>query len=143
MHWSSNIPKRYKRNAISVDLHWSKRILSNFDMEVQFIKSKFTSVVYPLPFIDNVIRIFKEDNIVDQNNIIDDDDDDEPLLPPYFFEVNKRFILLMLPFCLNDETKSRHFLKKFHDFTKNNFDIAISWETRKIKTLFHLKDNKL
>ena len=38
-HWSSNIPKRYKRNAISVDLHWSKRILSNFDMEVQFIKS--------------------------------------------------------------------------------------------------------
>ena len=110
-------------------------------MEVQFIKSKFTPVVYPLPFIDNDIRIFKEDNIVDQNNIIDDDN--EPLLPPYFFEVNKRFILLMLPFCLNDETKSRHFLKKFHDFTKNNFDIAISWETRKIKTLFHLKDNKL
>ena len=141
MHWSSNIPKRYKRNAISVDLHWPKRILSNFDMEVQFIKSKFTPVVYPLPFIDNDMRIFKEDNIVDQNNIIDDDN--EPLLPPYFFEVNKRFILLMLPFCLNDETKSRHFLKKFHDFTKNNFDIAISWETRKIKTLFHLKDNKL
>ena len=23
-HWSSNVPKRYKRNAISVDLHQSK-----------------------------------------------------------------------------------------------------------------------
>ena len=45
-------------------------------MEVQFIKSKFTSVGYPLPFMDNVIRTFKEDNIVDQNNVIDDNDDD-------------------------------------------------------------------
>ena len=30
-------------------------------------------------------------------------------------------------------------MKKFHQFTKNDFDIAISWETRKIQTLFHLK----
>ena len=35
------------------------------------------------------------------------------------------------------------FCKKFHHFTKNNFDIAISWETRKIQTLFHLKDKTL
>ena len=60
-------------------------------MENQFIKSKFTSVGYPLPFMDNVIRTFKEDNIVDQNNVIDDKDD-EPVIPPYFFEANKRFI---------------------------------------------------
>ena len=45
-------------------------------MEVQFIKSKFTSVGYPLPFIDSVICTFKEDNIIDQNNVIDDNDDD-------------------------------------------------------------------
>ena len=141
-HWSSNIPKRYKRNAISVDLHRSKRLSSNFDTEVQIIKSKFKSVGYPLPFIDNVIRTFKEKNIVDQNNATNDNDD-EPLIPPYFFEVNKRFILLKLPFCQNNEIKSKHFLKKFHHFTKNNFDIAISWETRKIQTLFHLKEKKL
>ena len=111
-------------------------------MEVQFIKPKFTSVHYPLPFIDNVICTFKEDDIVDQNNVIDDNDD-EPLIPPYFFEVNKRFILLKLPFCQNNQIKSNHFLKKFHHLTKNNFDIAISWETRKIQTLFHWKDKKL
>ena len=29
------IPKRYKINAISVDLHRSKQISPNFDMEVQ------------------------------------------------------------------------------------------------------------
>ena len=132
----------YKRNTISVDLHRSKRISSNFDTEVHVIKSKFKSVGYPLSFIDNVIHTFKERNIVDQNNIIDDNDD-APLIPPHFFEVNKRFILLKLPFCQTNETKSKHFLKKFHHFTKNNFEIAISWETRKIQTLFHLMDKKL
>ena len=110
-------------------------------MVVQIIKSKFKSVGYPLSFIDNLIRTFKEKNIVDQNNATDDND--EPLIPPYFFEVNKRFILLKLPFCQNNEIKPKHFLKKFQHFTKNNFDIAISWETRKIQTLFHLKDKKL
>ena len=60
-------------------------------MEAQVIKFKFMPVGYPLPFIHNVIRTFKEDNIVDQNNVIDDKDD-EPVIPPYFFEVNKRFI---------------------------------------------------
>ena len=74
-------------------------------MEVHFIKSKFISVGYPLPLIDSVIRTFKEDNIVDQNNVIDDNDD-EPLIPPYLFEVNKRFILLNLPFCQNNDKKS-------------------------------------
>ena len=106
------------------------------------IKSKFKPVGYPLPFIDNVFCTFKERNTVDQNNVTYDNDD-EPLLPPYLSEVNKCFILLKLPFCQNNETKSKHFLKKFHHFTKNNFDIAISWETRKIQTLFHLKDKNL
>ena len=67
----------------------------------------------------------------------------ELCIPPYYFEVDKRFILLKLPFCQNNEIKSKHFLKKFHHFTKNNFDIAISWETRKIQTLFSLKDKNL
>ena len=116
-HWSSSIRKRYKSNAIFVDLHRSKRISPNFDMEVLFIKFKCTSVDYPLPFIDNVIGTFKKDNIVDQNNVIDDNDDEPPILP-YFFEVNKRFILLKLPLCQNNQIKSKHFLKKFHHFTK-------------------------
>ena len=72
---SFNIPKRYKRNAISADLHRGERILSNFDTKVQIIESKFKSVGYPLPFIDNVVGTFKEKNIVDYNNITDDNDD--------------------------------------------------------------------
>ena len=34
-------------------------------------------------------------------------------------------------------------MKIFHHFRKNNFDIAISWEKRKIQFQFHLKDKKL
>ena len=45
-------------------------------MEAQVIKFKFMPVGYTLLFIDNVIRTFKEDKIVDQNNVIDDNDDD-------------------------------------------------------------------
>ena len=86
-------------------------------MEVQFIKSKFASVGDPLPFIDNVILTFNEDNIVDQNNVIDDNDD-EPVIPPYFFEVNKRFILLKLPFCQNIEIKSAFFEKNSSFYKK-------------------------
>ena len=62
-------------------MHRSKQISSNFDIEVQIIKSKFKSAGYPLLLIENVIRTFKENNIGDQNIVIDNNDD-EPLIPP-------------------------------------------------------------
>ena len=91
---SSGIPKRYKRNAISVELHWWKQILSNLDKEVQIIKSKSKPVGYPLSFTDNVIRTFQEKNIDDQNNVVDNYH--ESLIPLYLFEVNKCVILSKL-----------------------------------------------
>ena len=33
-HWSSQIPKRYKRNSIKVDLHRAKKISTNFKEEI-------------------------------------------------------------------------------------------------------------
>ena len=36
---------------------------------------------YPLPFIDNVIRTFKERNTAEQNNVANDNDDKPVLLP--------------------------------------------------------------
>ena len=58
--WTSNTPKRYKRNAINDDLHRSKRILSNFDEETPPIKEKFMKADYPLRFISNVIYEFQK-----------------------------------------------------------------------------------
>ena len=39
--------------------------------------------------------------------------------------------------------KSKDFIKKFHKFTNNNLLLAISWKTRKMKTLFKIKDKNL
>ena len=41
--WSSNIPKRYKRNAVKGDLHRSKRIGTDFEKEIVQIKKKTPS----------------------------------------------------------------------------------------------------
>ena len=39
-HWSSKIPKRYKRNMILGDLHRSFRISSDFNEEIKLISHK-------------------------------------------------------------------------------------------------------
>ena len=39
--------------------------------------------------------------------------------------------------------KSKDFIKKFHKFTNNNLRLAISWKTRKMKTLFKINDKNL
>ena len=41
------------------------------------------------------------------------------------------------------ELKSKKFIKKFHKFTNDNFRLAISSKTRKIKSLFKIKDKNL
>ena len=61
----------------------------------------------------------------------------------YFFEVESMFLLLRLPYCEKNEAKSRDFIKKFHKFTNNQFRLAISWNTRKLSSLFRLKDKNL
>ena len=57
--WSSNILERYKRNAITADLHRSKRISANFDKEIYRIKKKSLAADYPQIFVDSVIRNFE------------------------------------------------------------------------------------
>ena len=68
-HWSSQIPKRYKRNSIKVDLHRAKNISTNFEEELKFVRNKFIKVDFPVPFINNVIKDFKnqQKNLL-QNN---------------------------------------------------------------------------
>ena len=56
--WTSNIPKRYKRNTIKAELYRAKRILSNFTNEVILIRNKFKSAGYPMRFVNSVIHEF-------------------------------------------------------------------------------------
>ena len=43
-HWSSAVPKKYKRNAILGDLHRAHKISNNFELEEQHIKKKYLSI---------------------------------------------------------------------------------------------------
>ena len=50
VHWKSQIPKRYKRNAINGDLYRSWRISSNFNREKNQIRRNFSSAEYAMRF---------------------------------------------------------------------------------------------
>ena len=47
VHWSSKIPLRYKRNAITGELHRANKIASNFSNEMKRIKIKYLESRFP------------------------------------------------------------------------------------------------
>ena len=130
--WSSNIPKRYKRNAINGDSHRSKRIATDFEKEFIQIKNKFLAANFPSRFINSVCNDFlnKENNHENINFII----------PPGFFDVKPPVILTEIPYCDKNEVACKQFIKKFNKLTYGKYDNRIKWLTRKMKTLFKLKD---
>ena len=86
MDWSSQIPKRCKRNSIKVDFHRAKKISTNFKEEIRFIRNKFIEADFPLPFINNVFKDFNnQQKTVQQNN------EKELIIPSYFFEAEPPF----------------------------------------------------
>ena len=93
-HSPLQIPNRYKRNSIKVDLHHAKKIFTNFKEEIKFIRNKFTKADFPLPFINSVIKDFKN-----QKRIAQKKNEEELIIPSYFFEVEPTFLLLKLPYC--------------------------------------------
>ena len=129
--WTSNIPKRYKRNSIKTELYRAKRISSNFTSEVTVIRNKFESAGYPKRFVNSIIREF---------NAVKENDESDFIIPPWLFEGKKKVVLVEIPFCLKNEISSKHFIKKFNKFTNNTFDVRIKWLTQKVKNLFRVKD---
>ena len=55
-HWSLQIPKRYKRNSIKVDLHCPKNIATKFKEEFKFISNKIIKADFL--YINSVIKDF-------------------------------------------------------------------------------------
>ena len=136
-HWTSSIPKRYKRNAIYGDLSRAYRISSNFQCEINIIRQKFLKASYPLRYINSVIKDFKnKKNAVSTEN----DNIDEFIIPPGFFEIPQKSLFLELPYCPENEILAKDIIKKIHEFTNNEFKIIVKWITKKIRNLFNLKD---
>ena len=137
-HWSSQVPKKYKRNAINGDLSRAFKISSDFAFEVGKIKAKFEKAGYPTRFVDSVANDFMKKK--ENKSRTYDVEDEEYIIPPNFFELPKPSLMIELPYCEANEKCSKSFLKKFHQFTQDSFSIFIKWKTRKVRSLFRLKD---
>ena len=66
--------------------------------------------------------------------------EDEYIIPPNFFEIAKESILVEFPYWPQNELVAKQFLSKFHQFTNQKFQVTIKWITKKVKSLFSLKD---
>ena len=61
----------------------------------------------------------------------------------WLFEIKKNIALVEIPYCLKNESLSKQFIKKFDPFTNDTFDVRIKWLTKKVKTMFKVKDKSL
>ena len=80
VHWKSQIPKRYKRNAINGDLYHLWRISSNSSHEKNQIRCKFSSAGYPMRFVNSVINDFESNK-------------QDPMIPNYLIILNQNLLL--------------------------------------------------
>ena len=126
-HWSSKIPKKIKRNVIRNDLHRAKKLCSNFNEGIQDIKQKYLHAKYPSRFIDSIVKDFTEKERTVQKSSSEDDE--------------KPVVLIRVPYCEKNEKTGPHFLTKLRQFTNNKFNFRILWQSRKVKTLFKIKDD--
>ena len=138
IHWSSKVPKRYKRNAVWGDLNRAYRMSSVFDKEVDSIRQKFQNACFPKRFVDSIIAQFKQKKLEEMK-----EDDEDVLIPAYLFECPKPFIMIEIPYSPENEQISKQFLHKFKIFTDDQYKVAINWKTKKVKNLFSLKSRNL
>lgn len=127
VHWKSAIPERWKRNTILGALHRAKRIATNWQAEVKAIKQSFIKAGYPTKLVNEVIRDFENPK------------SDETIIPVHWFDERPK-LGIRLPFCRTNEVESRKFLKKLNTYTKWRFNFFIMWQTRKMESIFKLKD---
>ena len=126
-HWSSAVPKKYKRNAILGDLHMANKISSNFELETQRIKKKYLSVNILYNFIQSNFNSYQQKC--------------ESLIPNWLFEEkHRKTIYIRIPFCQSNEHNALKFIRKLEGFAKEKYSFAIIWKTRNIRSLFNLKD---
>ena len=95
IHCSSKIPKRYRHNAIFVELQRAVRISTNFDAVVSYIISKFRKADYA-----NIMNGFLKST---------NDLEDLHIIPLNLFETHKPFILTEIQFSERNENKSKEF----------------------------------
>ena len=125
-NWSSRIPKKFKRSAINSDLHRARKISSDFEQELKFIREKYKNADYPIRFIESVINKFLTQST--ENPQHPDNMPSKALIPIY------------LPYCEINENITSHFINTLNRYSVNKFRFTIMWKTKRIRSLFKIKD---
>ena len=108
-------------------MHSAKKICSNFQLETARIKAKFLKASFPHRVIEKTINNF--------NNV-----DEELMIPRWLFDKRKT-VAINLPFSNKNEHFSKTFCEKSEFYTNGKVKLNIIWATKKIKSLFKIKDN--
>ena len=117
---------RYKHNAIIGELHRAKKIASNFDIEIKRIVKKYTAAGFPSRFVLSIMDNF-------------DSGKDNLIIPQWLFQERKAFTI-HLPFSPSNESFVKRFISKLNYFTNEKGNFNVVWNTRKVQSLFPLKD---
>lgn len=67
-------------------------------------------------------------------------EDNEFIKPPWLFEVKKKIVIIVIRYCLKNESSYKQFTKKLDDKFD---DVQVKWLTKKVKTLFRVRDKSL
>ena len=126
VHWSSKIPSRYKRKAITVELHRAKKSASNFNDELRRIKQKYLRAGFPIKFGNDVISRFNQEK-------------DDLLVRQGLFDERKEYLVRLL-YAFKNEKFMKSFINKLEMFTNYKIKFNKVWNTRKIKSLLSNKD---
>ena len=129
-HWKSATPVKWKRNTLWGALHRAKRLTTNWEQDLQSVKKRFQHAGYPFNFIQKTIHEFenpKESDTIIPVNWLDD----------------RRTVTIRVPYCEANEQQSYAFIKKLERFTRGHYKFAIIWQTKKLTSMFRLKDNNI
>ena len=107
------------------ELHRAKRIANDFNFEVKCITKKFLSACFRRNFIRNTVEYKDKDDFI---------------IPEWLCDGQKA-IILWLPFSESSEKFAKSLIKKLVTFTNNKCKFNIVCNTRKIRSLFQIKDN--
>ena len=90
------------------------------------IITKFKKAGFPYAFINSVITTFNSER-------------EEQIIPWWLFDDRKE-VYFQLPFCQRNEREVYNIIKRLLLFSNNKVKFKYYWKTRKIRSLFPLKD---
>ena len=108
------------------ELHRAKKIASNIDREIKRIFNKYTAAGFASRFVHSIIDNF--------------DSGKDNLIMPQWLLYEREAFTIHLTFSPSNESFVKTIICKLNYFTNEKYKLNVVWNTRKLQSLFPLKD---